>query len=70
VKTDTIDNELCAVHVRVPRATEIALKAIARQERESLATIIRASLRQTAIRGAVELAFAGIAPSIRESVDA
>jgi predicted transcriptional regulator len=66
-----IDDEICAVHVRISHETELALKAIARKEQESLATIIRASLRQTVLRGGVETAFfAGVAPSVRESAGA
>jgi predicted transcriptional regulator len=66
-----IDDEVCAVHVRISPETEAGLKAIARKERESLATIIRASLRQTVLRGGVETAFfAGVAPSVRQSIDA
>jgi hypothetical protein len=49
-----IDNEICAVHVRISRETESGLKAIARKERESMATIIRAVLRQTVARGGIE----------------
>jgi predicted transcriptional regulator len=74
VKTDIIDDELCALHVRVPRATEAGLKAIARAERESMATVIRMALRQTVARGGVEnvalLAAAVSHPSTRESIEA
>jgi hypothetical protein len=74
VKTEIIDAELCAIHVRVPRETELGLKAIARAERESMATVIRMALRQTVARGGIEsvalLRAAVSQPASLESVDA